>query len=158
MKTELQRFWEKTQPADSGCIEWTACLNGRGYGQFRPAGQRKNLTAHRFSWIAANGAIPEGLCVCHRCDNRKCVNPDHLFLGTFAENSADMVSKGRGKGAKRAGILNPRRKLTEPEVEAIRQSNASLRNIAEMFGIGKSQVQRIKSGVAWPTLQAISQP
>jgi len=157
MKTELQRFWEKTQLSENGCIEWTACLNGHGYGQFRLARQRKNITAHRFSWIIANGVISKGLCVCHRCDNRKCVNPNHLFLGTFAENSADMVSKGRAKGAKLEGVLNPRCKLTELEVEAIRQSSASLSNIARMYKIGKSQVQRIKSGVAWSTLQTITQ-
>jgi hypothetical protein len=149
MKSEARRFWEKTEQRECGCIEWTASLNGRGYGQFRPARQRKNVTAHRYSWVLANGEIPKGLCVCHACDNRKCVNPEHLFLGTLADNSADMVSKGRGKGANRAGILNPRRKLTEIEVEAIRHSTASLRSLADAFGIGKSQVHRIKKGMSW---------
>lgn len=151
MKTEVERFWAKTQLSESGCIEWTACLNGRGYGQFRPSKQRKNITAHRYSWILANGPIPEGLCVCHTCDNRICVNPEHLFLGTPAENSADMVEKGRGRGAKRSGTLNPRCKLTEIQVEAVRKSSASLRSIAQTFGISKSQVHRIRNGESWPT-------
>lgn len=149
MKTEFERFWKKTQLSESGCIEWTACLNGRGYGQFRPSKQRKNITAHRYSWILTNGPIPKGLCVCHVCDNRRCVNPDHLFLGTPAENSADMAEKGRGRGAKRSGILNPRCKLGEDEVEAIRNSDASLRSISQAFGISKSQVHRIRNGESW---------
>lgn len=152
MKTEVERFWEKTRSQDNGCIEWTASFNGRGYGQFRLLGQRKNITAHRFSWILANGQIPNGLCVCHKCDNRSCVNPEHLFLGTFADNSADMVAKNRGRGAKRNGSLNPRAKLSEVDVESIRHSSVSLSKLAEAFGISKSQAHRIKTGAAWSAI------
>ena len=152
MKSEADRFWQKTRQCESGCIEWVASLNDHGYGQFRLAKQRKNITAHRYSWILANGPIPEGLFVCHTCDNRSCVNPEHLFLGTPAENSADMVAKGRGRGAQREGTLNPRCKLSEVEVEAIRHSGSSLRSLSEAFGISKSQVHRIKTGTAWSGL------
>jgi hypothetical protein len=92
--TVAARFWKKVTKGE-GCWLWTASTS-RGYGQISPgvAGSPP-LKAHRVSWEIANGPIPEGLFVCHRCDNPRCVRPDHLFLGSNADNAADMKAKCR---------------------------------------------------------------
>ncbi len=100
MSTLVERFWPKVQKSD-GCWTWLAAKDHLGYGKIG-AGTRKEgeLLAHRASWIINNGAIPDGLVVCHRCDNPSCVRPDHLFLGTMKDNTMDMVRKGRCNNAR----------------------------------------------------------
>lgn len=100
--TEAERFWAKVnfdgpiQPhMDTPCWEWTA-YRVHGYGQFTYSGKR-NGRAHRFVWELCAGPIPDGICVCHVCDNRACVRMDHLFLGDKRANNVDMVEKGRGR-------------------------------------------------------------
>jgi hypothetical protein len=138
----------------SDCIEWTGAKNEHGYGQ---AGARRWGTrlAHRQEWIKANGAIPSGLCVLHRCDNRACINVEHLFLGTQTENLQDMTSKGRRRnGVKpRPGEMNPMAKLTVSEVLAIRASEERQQTLADRYGISQPTVSDIKHGRRWAWLR-----
>lgn len=91
-------------PADTGCILWAGTTVRYGYGAIytRASGERRTVTAHRAAYMLANGPIPPGMHVCHKCDVPACVNPDHLFLGTAGDNLRDMVAKGRHGGKKKA--------------------------------------------------------
>lgn len=101
-----ERFWSKVDVrAPHECWEWQAERNHAGYGRLHHDGSKKS--AHRLAWALVNGPIPAGLCVCHRCDNRRCCNPTHLFLGTVADNNRDMMAKGRVRNGY-GGLLRDR--------------------------------------------------
>jgi hypothetical protein len=123
----------------------------RGYGTIWHGERKMKMRAHRYAYELAYGPIPDDLCVCHRCDNRACVNPAHLFLGTRADNLADMRQKGRGaKGAEHG-----RSKLTEEQVLGIREAAAAGEfqpAIAERFGVSRETVNLIHNRKIWTHL------
>lgn len=162
MKTLEERFWPKVQKrGPEECWLWSAGKLAGGYGRLR-VDAKNQIVAHRASWEIHNGTVPEGLCVCHHCDNRGCVNPKHLFLGTYADNMADCWSKGRGRipRGKQFGIDKPycrgeengSAKLTRAQVLEIRKTPGSYRQISENYGVSQSAVGLIKRRRIWSWL------
>ncbi|KKL78172.1 hypothetical protein LCGC14_2027530 [marine sediment metagenome] len=144
---QIGRFWAKVdQQGDDDCWEWTASLLTTGYGQFK-VGSRM-MGAHRIVYFLNYGQ-PTGFFVCHHCDNRKCCNPKHLFLGTNADNMADAARKGRVKGPHFNGEENGRAKLTTQQVLAIRKSPDRQVSLAEKYGVTPVMISRIKLRKAW---------
>lgn len=167
------RFWSRVaRKGPDDCWLWTGGLFGFGYGACWYEG--RTTQAHRLSWEMAHGPIPDGLAVLHRCDNPPCVNPSHLFLGTLADNTYDMMRKGRarlvGTGTPSLGDQNGSRtrpdrrprgdavktsKLTTAQAEEIiRLASAGVarKEIAVRFGIHPLHVSRIYRGGCWKHL------
>lgn len=141
------RFWEKVQKTES-CWLWTASTAIKGHGHLRIDGAL--VGAHRFSWELHHGPIPDGLFVCHTCDNPPCVNPAHLFLGTSADNATDMVAKGRGKSAR--GAEHYHTTFTEETVRLIRARAAAgetNRALAAEFGVSRHGIYAIVHRKSW---------
>lgn len=135
---------DKVKASDNGCWEWTACKDMGGYGIIGADGAVKG--AHRVMWELVVSEIPSDKCVLHHCDNRGCVKPDHLFLGTHKENSEDMITKGRSA----IGSRNGRAKLTDADVVKIRSiKGQSQYKIASMFGIDQTMVGNILRKQNW---------
>jgi hypothetical protein len=130
-----------------------------GYGQLSSweDGKRILLTAHRVSFRAFFGSIPDGQHVLHRCDNRACFNPTHLFSGSQLDNMRDMMDKGRGgiRGAQR-GSRHHKTKLTDADALAIRASSDPLSVLAERYGMSTSALHAIRSGLTWTHLDTRS--
>jgi len=132
---------------ETGCWLWAKGASGDGYAQGVIA--NKPVRANRISYLAFNGELPPELLVCHSCDNKECVNPEHLWLGTHLENMRDMVSKGRGNsGEKNAGS-----KLTESQVEEMRELSETglvdTNTLATYYSISVQQVRKILRYEAW---------
>lgn len=133
-----------------GCWLWNgATKNGYGYTTLFGV----TMNAHRAAYLIAVGPIPNGLDVCHRCDVRLCIRPDHLFTGTRKENMEDCVSKGRStKGEKNASA-----KLTEEQVLAIRADTRFARIVAAEYGVSKPNIEQIRRGERWTHLLGAKQ-
>jgi hypothetical protein len=136
---------------EEDCWLWTGAYGRNGYGR---TGQKGNpdLRAHRVSFELTKGSIPEGLVVMHSCDNRGCVNPAHLSVGTRAENMHDMIAKGRA--VHQQGAENPRSKLTEKDVLEIRATD--IKNFAECarrYGVTAPTIAAAKFGLTWRHLK-----
>lgn len=147
----MDRFWSKVNKTE-GCWEWTAGKTKDGYGIFKV--HTKNLMrSHRYAWELECGPIPKGLCVLHKCDNRKCVNPNHLFLGTNEDNVKDREQKGRGVMPDQNGENNSMAKLTEEEIKNIRfryeNENITQKELGKIYNIDQSAVSIIINKKVW---------
>jgi hypothetical protein len=130
------------------CWEWKGGKDKDGYGQMQISTGNKLTKAHRVSWMVYKGDIPKGIKVCHKCDNPPCCNPDHLFLGTTKDNSADMTLKGRST----RGSKNATSKLKDDDIPKIRQLislGVTLTRIAKDFGVSVSTICEISKGKRW---------
>lgn len=148
------RFWSKVDKRNSDeCWEWTGARASNGYGNFAiHSGDFEKV--HRMSWMIEHGPIPDGLCVCHECDNRACVNPDHLWLGTIRDNNQDAVNKGRTRVV--FGSDNQKAKLNETDVRRIRQllsEGYTHRKIAAEYGVTHPLIGQISRGKIWRSVK-----
>jgi hypothetical protein len=159
----INRFWAKVdRRGPDECWPWIGATDGRRYGHLRLERSRKTRKAHIISWEIENRlSLPDGKCICHRCDNPPCVNPEHLFCGTYQDNSIDCVIKGRHRAFYdtewQRGVRNANAALTEEQArEIIRRIEAGEPNraIAVDFPISEGMVSRIKRGKAWAHLRA----
>lgn len=144
----------------AGCFVWCGALDNKGYGVINIGGGLARK-AHRVSWSVFRGPIPPGMNVLHRCDMPCCINPDHLFLGTQADNVADMIAKGRDRKAVgdnhssrlypelRRGENHSRARLSEKDILAIRSSPMGCRRLAKLYGVTVTHINNIRSRKAW---------
>lgn len=167
---QIKAFWIRVVKTET-CWIWNGFINDWGYGKLsvRVDGRIYSLGAHRISYEIHKGAIPDGLCVCHSCDNPKCVNPDHLWIGTHADNSHDRDKKGRQVphcGDKNGARIHPERmtkgednhfsKLTENSVREIRSLCASgmgRLQVANIFNVSRDNVRMIVLRKTWKHVQ-----
>jgi hypothetical protein len=147
----LSRFMDKVSPEpNSGCWLWMGGVSSRGYACFSVDGIQRQ--AHHISYLHFNGPIPEGEIVRHKCDVRSCVNPDHLLVGTYADNSKDMVVRNRQAKGEKQGIA----KLSAEQVRRIRslRGKVSQHGIAVMMGVSQPTVWRVLHGETWGHVDA----
>ena len=159
MKPSIQQFinasksfWSNVIPkTQSECWNWNGFKNEDGYGHIGVIGY--NIRTHRLSWMIHFGPIPNGVCVCHRCDNPACVNPSHLFLGTVQDNVTDRHLKGRSRGGSQPGESHNMAKLKDDDVRQIfneaRSRSSTQREIAKKYGVTQSAISNILTGKLW---------
>ena len=142
-----KRFWAKVEKrGPNDCWLWTASKDRHGYGTFQLNGKPRK--AHRLSWVLSNGPVPDGLCVCHSCDVRLCVNHSHLWAGSNKANTVDMVAKGRNVTLR--GEEASWSKLTNEEVVAIKSTvGVSQRKMARQYGVCQTMISKIRLGDRW---------
>lgn len=155
-KTLEERFWSHVQKTE-GCWLWTANTIRSGYGQLTHQFPGISTLAHRISWGIHHGTPPPAdILVCHKCDVRRCVNPDHLFLGTVTDNNRDMLAKGRHRSGIRPGWRPYIPKLTEENVVHIRmryaQGGETCASLGKEFGVDRSHIWQIIRRRKWPNV------
>jgi hypothetical protein len=144
-----------TIPEGDACLEWVGIRTRNGYGRISvgKGDLRRQVLVHRLAYGLAYGEVPEGLLVCHKCDNRPCFRPSHLFLGTYGDNTRDCIAKGRRLVL--SGVSHGMAKLSEDQVREIRALHAgglAYAAIGNKFSITKSTVGRIIQGIRWKLL------
>ena len=161
--TLIDRFWAKVQKrGDNECWLWMATRTSFGYGSFRMGsatdGTRRKEMAHRVAYMLANNVteLPKNKVIMHSCDNPQCVNPAHLSLGTYAENGKAAYDRKRRSSTIVPGEDSPRAKLTQKDVQYIRDSGytKSARQLAEELGVSRSTVTAIRIGQNWAVTNA----
>ncbi len=156
LHSAMTRFWSYVDKSGQGeCWLWTGTKTlpthcGLVYGTFGFSDDNRQVTyrAHRFSYVLANGEIPDGLQICHSCDTPLCVNPAHLWAGTNAENCADRNKKDRVQHGERHWSA----KLKEDDVRAIRSSADSVQELSKKYGVHATQIAGIQNGTKWQRL------
>lgn len=144
LNSAVMRFHSSYIKQPSGCWEWQKSLNS-GYGQISVDGTP--MLAHRLSWIIHKGILPGDLLVCHHCDNRKCVNPDHFFIGTHADNNKDAWNKNRTSPPPiHLGERNNRAKLMTEQVNTIKEKSMPRLALADRFGVTYRTIAGIQRG------------
>lgn len=151
-ETAARRLVTGLRHGPNGCWEWVGGAVD-GYGRIgvgsRTDGSKRTERTHRLAWMLINGPIPAGKIVCHTCDNRRCCNPAHLWLGTIAENLRDMDEKGRRVNTPHPGERNGRAVLTAEQVAHIRDSDEMGTSLARKFGVHKSTIYSIRKRRNW---------
>lgn len=163
-------FWRNTKQVESGCIEWQRCLTEFGYGRMnkRTGPLAGSWLAHRYAYALRHGKPPSNLYVCHKCDNRLCVNQDHLWLGTASDNSKDAFMKGRMKlrspkeypnwsPGKMYGAKNRATKLSQDDiirVRSMRETGLLQREIAAEFDVSQVAISIALRGKTWASQTA----
>jgi hypothetical protein len=137
------RFFSRFVKLDNGCWQWRSHTDKDGYGVL--PGDRQNTRAHRLSYEIHIGQIPDGLLICHHCDNPGCVNPKHLFAGTSKDNAQDALQKKRNY----VGCKNGRSKLTEENVKEIFNSILNGQQLANKFNVTRSTINNVRRGDTW---------
>lgn len=147
---EIYKFWSRVKVTENldECWEWQAARHTNGYGHFTH--RKVTKIASRVAWELFKGEIPEGMLICHHCDNPPCCNPRHLFIGTYQDNASDRVNKGRGRSLTGENINN---KLLTEQVLAIRfayaQGGITLTALARQYGCGYTTIHSIVTRRTW---------
>ncbi len=139
---DWDRFWSKVEKGP-GCWEWVAGCFDEGYGCFSI--NKRSIGSHRIVYEMGHGEIPKGMLICHHCDNRRCVRPSHLFIGTQSDNLKDASNKGRMN----RGTNNPACKLTEQQILAIRKDTRPQREIAKDYKVDQRNIWSIIHRQTW---------
>jgi hypothetical protein len=145
-----ERFWRFVQKSD-GCWIWTGNKSGPGYGRIAIGPKKLGyVQAHRLSWeMHNNQQIQDGMVVMHKCDNPSCVNPSHLMVGSYKENTQDMIAKGRKRTIAPVGEENGKAVLTIEQAREVKQSSLSMAALARKFGVSSNCIRGVRIGRTW---------